>query len=199
MNSNIQNLPWIDVNYTLPNKENLLELIKAVNLVEADNVIEESYDKKYSRPYNLTIGKLWIKDEVYAEGFDMKPLPNQDLYKELVNETHKTSVQIKSDLNLPDDILFHVGLYIFVPKKTKIAYHVDSFRNAALSFPLSAEGSTIVWNKNNKCYEKVYLGTTVLDTNTPHLVDNNTDGDRWLYQLTFNPNLYIDDIRKYFK
>ncbi len=199
MSLNTQNLPWIDVDYNLPNRENLLNLIKAVQLVEADNIIEESYDNKFSRPYNLTIGKLWEERNVYAEGFDMKPLPNQELYKELVNETHKVSIKVKQDLKIPQEILFYVGLYIFVPKKTKIAYHVDSFRNAALSFPLSLEGSAVVWKKNDELYKKVYLSTTILDTHTPHQVDNDTENDRWLYQLTFNPNLYIDDIRKYFQ
>jgi hypothetical protein len=199
MNLDTQNLPWIDVEYELPNKERLLSLIKAVQLVEADNIIEESYDNKFSRPYNLTIGKLWQEKNVYAEGFDMKPLSNQEVYKDLVNETHKASVKVKQDLKIPEEILFHVGLYIFIPKKTKIAYHVDSFRNAALSFPLSSEGSTVLWKKNNDDYKKIYLSTTVLDTHTPHSVDNNTENDRWLYQLTFDPKLYIDDIRKYFQ
>lgn len=199
MSLDIQDLPWIDVDYELPNRENLLDLIKAVQLVEADNVIEESYDNKFSRPYNLTIGKLWEKKNVYAEGFDMKPLPNQEVYRDLVNETHKVSVKVQQDLKIPKEILFHVGLYIFVPSKTKIAYHVDSFRNAALSFPLSLEGSTIVWKKDDELYKKVYMATTILDTHTPHCVDNNTENDRWLYQLTFDPKLYIADVRKYFQ
>ena len=194
-----QPLPWIDVDYDIPNREQLLNCIKSVELVLADNVIDESYDGKFSRAYNLTIGKLWNEQYINAEGYDMKPLPNQSLYKDLLEVVYDTSLQVKYDLDLPQDLLFHCGLFIFVPKKTRIAYHVDSFRNCNISMPLSKEGATTRWKKDNTILEKSYLRTTVLDTYTPHSVDNTTDNDRYVYQLTFNPDVYIDDVRGLFK
>lgn len=199
MSLHTQNLPWIDVDYDIPNREELLRLIKSVELVLADNQIDESYDNKFSRAYNLTIGKLWDKDKVNAEGYDMKPLANQAPYRELVELTYETSLQVEKDLSLPRNKLFHCGLYIFVPKQTRIAYHVDSFRNVNVSMPLAKEGSTILWNVDGTIMKKSYLRTTVLDTHTPHAVDNNTKDDRYVYQLTFNPDLYIDDVRYLFQ
>lgn len=189
--------PWIDVNYDIPHRQELLDLITSVKLVLADNKIDESYDNKFSRAYNLTIGKLWHSD-INAEGFDMKPLGDQTPYKTLLECTQEISFQVEKDLALPRNLLFSCGLFIFVPKQTRIAYHVDSFRNVNVSMPLSKEGSTTLWNVDGEILSKKYFRTTVLDTHTPHAVDNNTHNDRYVYQLTFKPNLYIDDIRNLF-
>lgn len=192
-------LPWIDVNYELEARDTLLDLIKQVPLVQADNKVLHSYDEKYSRAHNLVIGAVFEKERVFAEGYDMQPLPNQEIYKELLEETHKASMQAMKDLGLPQEIMFTVGIFIKGSKKTKYDFHTDGFRNCNISFPLSLEGSKVIWKKEDNYYEKIYNSTTVLDTYTPHAVDNFTDNDRWLYQLTFRPDLYIDDIRKYFQ
>tara|TARA_B100000287_G_scaffold112991_1_gene105249 strand:- start:7946 stop:8563 length:618 start_codon:yes stop_codon:yes gene_type:complete len=199
MNLDTQNLPWIDVNYDIPNKAELLGLIKSVELVLADNKVDEAYDGVYRRAHNLTIGKLWEHNNINAEGYDMKPLPDQKPYKELLDLTYETSIQVKKDLDLPEKLLFHCGLFIFVPKQTRIAYHVDSFRNCNVSMPLANEGSYTRWKlPNGETVETSYSQTAVLDTYTPHCVDNRSDNDRYNYQLTFNPDVYIDDIRSLF-
>ena len=200
MSSDTQKLPWIDLDYDIPNKDLLLDLIKSVKLVLADNKIDESYDGKYSRAHNLTIGALWDKDRINAEGFDMKPLSNQTPYKELLDVTYETSRQIKKDLDLPSKLLFHCGLFIFVPKQTRIAYHVDSFRNCNVSMPLANEGSYTRWKlEDGTTVETSYSKAAVLDTFTPHCVDNLSNNDRYNYQLTFNNDVYIDDIRSLFE
>ena len=199
MNSNIENLPWIDIDYEIENRESLLELIKSVPIVDADNKVLESYDNNHSKARNLVIGKVFEKENVYAEGYDMRPLPNQEIYKDLVKASHETAMRVMSDLNIPREIMFHVGIFICAAKQTMYDFHTDGFRNCALSFPLSLEGSTVIWKKDDQYYEKVYNKTTILDTYTPHAVRNDTQNDRWLFQLTFDPKLYIDDIRKYFQ
>lgn len=200
MSLDTQNLPWIDLEYEIPNKDLLLNLIKSVDLVLADNKIDASYDGIPRRAHNLTIGNVWNKNTINAEGFDMKPLPDQTPYKELLEVTYETSLQIKKDLDLPSELLFHCGLFIFVPKQTRIAYHVDSFRNCNVSMPLANEGSFTRWQlKDGSTVETSYSKATVLDTFTPHCVDNLSNNDRYNYQLTFNKDVYIDDIRGLFK